>query len=309
MKIICSTVVRAAKQGDIHGGLYVIDIDSGEVIHHAPYERDFVNDNERGGERGLRGICVLPDRILVADSAGFTELDKNTYKIKRSHSNRDYFKSIHEICFNDGFLWVTSTAHDAVAKLDLDFNVIDFWQLEGEDLEHSKRLIGKQSISAEEKTEDDKYHINSLFVNDNKVLVSGLSTPLYEIDTMKEACKIPTLKAHGYSVHSFIHNFYKYDDLTIANLTSFQAIGISKNNSDFNVYQIPKTKNVTYHVDSIASSDWNRGLARKDNLLLIGSSPARIVIYDLETNKFIKQIQLEKDIRHAIHGLEILDEV
>ena len=51
MKIICSTVVRAAKQGDIHGGLYVIDIDSGEVIHHAPYERDFVNDNERGGER------------------------------------------------------------------------------------------------------------------------------------------------------------------------------------------------------------------------------------------------------------------
>ena len=75
------------------------------------------------------------------------------------------------------------------------------------------------------------------------------------------------------------------------------------------ISEIPKTKNVTYHVDSIASSDWNRGLARKDNLLLIGSSPARIVIYDLETNKFIKQIQLEKDIRHAIHGLEILDEV
>ena len=81
MKIICSTVVRAAKQGDIHGGLYVIDIDLGEVIHYAPYERDFVNDNERGGERGLRGICVLPDRILVADSAGFTELDKKSYEI------------------------------------------------------------------------------------------------------------------------------------------------------------------------------------------------------------------------------------
>ena len=103
MKIICSTVVRAAKQGDIHGGLYVIDIDSGEVIHHAPYERDFVNDNERGGERGLRGICVLPDRILVADSAGFTELDKNTYKIKRSHSNRDYLKAYMRYVLMMGF--------------------------------------------------------------------------------------------------------------------------------------------------------------------------------------------------------------
>ena len=81
MKIICTTVIRAAKQGDVHGGLYVIDTENGDILHHAPYERDFVNDNERGGERGLRGICVLPDRILVADSAGFTELDKNTYKI------------------------------------------------------------------------------------------------------------------------------------------------------------------------------------------------------------------------------------
>ena len=43
MKIICTTVIRAAKQGDIHGGLYVIDIDSEEVVHYAPYEMDFVN--------------------------------------------------------------------------------------------------------------------------------------------------------------------------------------------------------------------------------------------------------------------------
>ena len=46
MKIICSTVVRAAKQGDIHGGLYVIDVDTEEVLHYQPYTDDFVNDNE-----------------------------------------------------------------------------------------------------------------------------------------------------------------------------------------------------------------------------------------------------------------------
>jgi hypothetical protein len=42
VKIICSTVVRAAKQGGMHGGLYVIDVDSGKVIHHASYEKDFI---------------------------------------------------------------------------------------------------------------------------------------------------------------------------------------------------------------------------------------------------------------------------
>ena len=51
MKIICSTVVRAAKQGDIHGGLYVIDTETEEVVYYKPYEKDFINDNERGGER------------------------------------------------------------------------------------------------------------------------------------------------------------------------------------------------------------------------------------------------------------------
>ncbi len=309
MKIICSTVVRAAKQGDMHGGLYVIDIDSGKVVHHAPYEMDFVNDNERGGERGLRGICVLPDRIIVSDSAGFIELDKNTYQIKRTHSDRDYFKSIHEICFSNGFLWVTSTAYDAVAKLDLDFNVLDFWEIKGNSLESSKELTGKVSISSEEKTSDDNYHINSIFADNGKVLVAGLLTPLYDIKTMEEVCAIPYLQAHGHKIHSFVHNFYKYEDMTIANLTSFNALGISKNNIDFSIHKIPRSSHVTYHIDSIAKNNWNRGLARKDNILLIGSSPARILVYDLETDEFIKEIKLEEDMKHAIHGLEILDEV
>ena len=309
MKIICSTVVRAAKQGDMHGGLYVIDIDSGKVVHHAPYEMDFVNDNERGGERGLRGICVLPDRIIVSDSAGFIELDKNTYQIKRTHSDRDYFKSIHEICFSNGFLWVTSTAYDAVAKLDLDFNVLDFWEIKGNSLESSKELTGKVSISSEEKTSDDNYHINSIFADNGKVLVAGLLTPLYDIETMEEVCAIPYLQAHGHKIHSFVHNFYKYEDMTIANLTSFNALGISKNNVDFSIHKIPRSSHVTYHIDSIAKNNWNRGLARKDNILLIGSSPARILVYDLETDEFIKEIKLEEDMKHAIHGLEILDEV
>ena len=74
MKIICTTVIRSAQQGDVHGGLYVIDMDSEEVIHHSPYAEDFVNDNERGGERGLRGIAVLEARVIVADSSGKTSI-------------------------------------------------------------------------------------------------------------------------------------------------------------------------------------------------------------------------------------------
>ena len=184
MKIICTTVVRAAKQGDIHGGLYVIDIDSGEILHHAPYEKEFVNDNERGGERGLRGIAVLDDRIIVSDSAGFIELDKNTYEIKRPFQDSDYFKSIHEIIFHEDHIWATSTAHDAVVKVDLDFNVKGFWEILGENIQNHKQLPCKIEITPETNTENDNYHINSLFVNDGNLRVAGLLTPLYNFDDM-----------------------------------------------------------------------------------------------------------------------------
>ena len=140
MKLICTTVIRAAKQGDVHGGLYVIETESGEVLYYAPYEKDFVNDNERGGERGLRGISVLHDRIIISDSGGFIELDKETYKIKRTFEDRDHLKSVHEIVVHDGYIFATSTAYDAIAKYDLDFNLVDFWKFNGESLQDHKRF-------------------------------------------------------------------------------------------------------------------------------------------------------------------------
>ena len=225
MKIICSTVVRAAKQGDIHGGLYVVDIDSEEVLYYAPYEMDFVNDNERGGERGLRGICVLSDRIIVSDSAGFTELDRETYQIKRTFQDRDHLKSVHEIVVHDDHIWATSTAYDAIAKYDLDFNLKGFWQILGENVDDYKVLTGKKEITSEEKTEDDNFHINSIFVSDGRITFSGLITPLYDFETMEEVCEIPAFGRNNSK--SFVHNFYKLDNVTIANLTTYNSIGIS----------------------------------------------------------------------------------
>lgn len=324
MKIICTTVVRAAKQGDIHGGLYVIDTDTSEILHHAPYDKEFVNDNERGGERGLRGICVLPDRIVVADSSGFIELDKKTYAIKRTHQDPEVFKSIHEICFFDGYIWATSTAYDAIVKVDLDFNVKGFWKIAGEDKPDHKVLTEKKKIDPSEKSEDDNYHINSICTYGDQLLFSGLITGLYDFEDMSTNCPMPyvsgqILKEFGIAkpgtkvtkAASFIHNFYEYDDYFMANFTTFGVLAMARKQLGgvaFDVARIPKAKNTKFCVDNIAVNNWNRGLARCDNLVFVGSSPARVLVYDLYRAEFIKEIQLETDMRHCIHGLEVLDE-
>tara|TARA_Y100000310_G_scaffold322573_1_gene381759 strand:- start:490 stop:1410 length:921 start_codon:yes stop_codon:yes gene_type:complete len=305
-------VIRAAQQGDVHGGLYVIDLDTEEVVHYSPYEKEFVNDNERGGERGLRGIVVLDDRIIVSDSAGFIELDRNTYEIKRTFQDRDHLKSIHEVVMHDDHIWATSTAHDAIAKYDLDFNLKGFWEILGHNKDDYKILTAKKEITADQKSNDDNFHINSMFVSDGRLTFSGLITPLYDFETMEKIYEIPVI-GRG-QAKSFVHNFYKLDGVAVANLTTYSSFGISytslpygiDDSIDFVPYPVPRTKDAKFIVDDIASNNWNRGLAITDGKFIIGSSPARILVFDRYKGEFNKEIVLEKDIRHAIHGLEVL---
>ena len=64
MKLIASSVIRGAKPGKTHGGLYTIDTDTG-IYGHKPFSADFIGENERGGERGLRGIVVHGDYVYA----------------------------------------------------------------------------------------------------------------------------------------------------------------------------------------------------------------------------------------------------
>ena len=95
--------------------------------------------------------------------------------------------------------------------------------------------------------------------------------------------------------------------MTIANLTTFSSLGVYKKKDGWKQVAIPRMRNARYSADDVAVNNWNRGLTKKDNKIVIGSSPARILIYDLEAGEFEKEIRLEKDIRHAVHGLEILE--
>ena len=324
MKIICTTVIRASKPGDVHGGLYVIDVDTEEVLHHQPYSDDFVNDNERGGERGLRGISVLDDRIIVADSGGLIELDKETYQIVKRFRDDKIFKSVHEICYFDDSIWVTSTAYDSIARVDLDFNLSGFWEVIGESKEDYKALLSLREINPGEAPEEDNFHINSISSNDNRLVFGGLITHLYDFYSMEVVVPMPVI----HNAKSFQHNFYEYPDFYAVNLTSFGYLGIidskdsihtmpnSFNNESTGIQRtllktrfiaLPKTKKIKYHVDDVARANWNRGLARHNELLFVGMSPARILVYNMDSRDIEKTIQLEEDIRHCIHGLEVLE--
>ena len=55
--------------------------------------------------------------------------------------------------------------------------------------------------------------------------------------------------------------------------------------------------------EKIARHPWCRGLAVNNELIVAGSTPAMISVYERKTLKFVKSITMKHDIRHAVHGL------
>jgi hypothetical protein len=163
-------------------------------------------------------------------------------------------------------------------------------------------LTGKHVTDLSKIKENDNFHINSISAFNERLVFGGLITHLYDFDTMNVIESMPIIQ----NSKSFQHNFYEYDDMQIVNLTGWQKLGIIKN-SICKTVDIPRSKAVKYYADEIAENNWNRGLARKNELVFVGSSPARVLMFDMSTGKFEKIISLEEDMRHCIHGLEILE--
>ena len=57
--------------------------------------------------------------------------------------------------------------------------------------------------------------------------------------------------------------------------------------------------------EDYARQSFARGLCVRGDLIIGGSSPATITVYRYGESQPIKYINLTKDIRNAIHGLEI----
>jgi len=67
-RVIATSVVRSAHQGESHGGVYLIDLNSGQYDQVIDWNDESINWEGRGGDRGLRGIAFHNNRVFLAVS-------------------------------------------------------------------------------------------------------------------------------------------------------------------------------------------------------------------------------------------------
>jgi hypothetical protein len=116
-KVVASSVVRSTHRGESHGGVYVIDLNSGTWEQAIDWNRMDISWEGRGDERGLRGIAFYDDKVYLAASNEVLVYDKDFNRLA-SFGNQ-YLKECHEICIGGTSLYLSSTKFDSILEFDL----------------------------------------------------------------------------------------------------------------------------------------------------------------------------------------------
>ena len=68
MKLVTTSVVRGSRQGQSHGGVYLIDLEHRSVRQTIDWNRGDIDWQGRGWDRGLRGIAFDGELVYIAAS-------------------------------------------------------------------------------------------------------------------------------------------------------------------------------------------------------------------------------------------------
>ncbi len=311
-RVIVSSVIRSADQGQSHGGVYLVDMSTGDTEQVIDWNTSSIDWEGRGGDRGLRGIAFHADRIYLAASDEIFVYDRGFTQLG-SLRNR-YLRHCHEIFVSGHRMFVTSTGFDSVLEYDLTTERFTRGALlrYGE-VWKARRRMGIRPRPTfrvfDPETDDgpapaDTSHINNVFSDGTSVYCSGVNMgTLWQIrdDRLYRAATIP----YG------SHNARPFRDGVLLNHTATDRIGyVDRRGTLLHSYPIKQ-----YAIDELQHAElpqekarqaFGRGLAvLSDDAFAGGSSPATVTLYRFDPPEVLTSVNISMDVRNAVHGLEI----
>ena len=298
--LIATSVVRGSRQGESHGGVYLLDLEQEKAALAIDWNTADIDWQGRGWDRGLRGISFDGDRVFIAASDELFEYSPDFEQIASYRS--PFLKHCHEIVRYERHLFLTSTAYDSILGFDLDNNRFT-WGLNistqaDEFLATPFNPVGQRGPAPK-----NKLHLNNVFCDSNGMFISGLRTAGLLHYSGNRITKYVNLPEGS-------HNARPWRDGVLFNDSEANAVRFVTPKTN-HVFQVPSyPEDLLTHTDlddsRIARQSFARGLCTiNDGLIASGSSPSTITLHDVDTMKTTKSINLSMDIRNAIHGLEV----
>lgn len=299
-KLLVSSVVRGAQQGDSHGGLFVVDIERGEFEQVVDWNTAGIDWDGRGADRGLRGIVIADKEIFVAASDELFVYDP-WFRPVASYRN-PYLKHCHEMSLHKGKLYITSTGFDAIVRFDLATRRFDL----GMAIVTDGRLVNAKGFDPNKPDAHDPsnvLHINNVHVDDTGVYVSGRKMPALVQLTQTAIGMVAGLPRGTHNARPFrggvLFNDTDSDSVVWQGPQGRVAVRVP-------AYDPRSLTHMDVDASGIARQGFGRGLCViSDTLVAAGSSPTTVSIHDLQSGTCIRSMKLSSDVRNAAHGLAV----
>lgn len=292
--------MRGSRQGESHGGVYLIDFTRDRARQVLDWNAMDIDWQGRGWDRGLRGIAFDGDTVWIAASDELFAYMPDFRPIG-SWRNR-YLKHCHEICRHERTLFLTSTGFDSVLGFDLDRRAFS-WGL--------RIAAGADGFSGQPfdpefhdgPAPSNALHLNNVHCEAGGMHISGLRTSgilLYNGRELQRWVRLP----------AGAHNARPFRDGVLFNDTESDVVRFASRSGE-RVFQVPRFPEASLsHVDPqdarLARQAFARGLCViDDDTFAAGSSPSTITLHDLRLGGKARMATLTRDVRNAIHGLEV----
>ena len=301
-KLVTSSVVRGAQQGQSHGGVYLIDLENQKVEQPIDWNTSGIDWQGRGWDRGLRGIAFDGEQVFIAAS---DELFAYTPDFQLIESWRNpYLKHCHEIAVFDRTLYLTSTGFDSILGFDLDKHCFN-WGMYIQTMGVKFKPSVFDPLGEDGPMMLNKLHLNNVVCNSHGMYISGLRSKgmlHFNGKAINMAVELPpgTHNAQPFR-DGVLFNDSKDDVLRYTGRGEGEedrAMAVPKYNPDKLTHKTEDQK--------LARPGFARGLCSiSSSVVAGGASPSTVTLYDLAKNKTLVSVQLSNDVRNAIHGLEV----
>ena len=302
-KLITTSVVRGSEQGESHGGVYLIDLENQKTRQVIDWNTANIDWQGRGWDRGLRGIAIVDEVVYIVAS---DELFAYTPDFKLLGSWRNpYLKHCHEIDVWEGSLFITSTGFDSILAFDLVKRQFH-WALYIETENFRFKGTIYNPLDDEGPLQLNKLHINNVCCRQGGMYITGLRTGGMLHFNGKHVRMAVELPPGTHNAQPFRDGVLFND--TEADLLRYTGKGEGEEDRSLKVLKYPSDQLTHTDLDDsrLARQGYGRGLCVVNHrVVAAGSSPSTISLYDLKESKRLMSVNLTKDIRNAIHGLEI----
>ena len=292
-------MIRGASRGKPHGALYRVDWRRRAAEKVLDWADPSISWRGSGGDRGLRGIAVTEEAIFVAAATKILVLDSK-FAVRDTLAN-PFLHHIHEIAAHGGEVWITSTGCDSLVALDRTSGRF----LRGLCLrEDDSGALSYEFFDPESSIGPDV--VNSIHLNNTVSRGGGLYASARD--------RAIVLSINGDEITPWApiplgsHNPQPCDDGVIFSDT---PAGCAVRTDLFGVRLVeyqpehPADLEPTPH----ASPGFVRGLHVESDQVIVGSSPASVSRFDLNSGDLIDAITLETNVDHAVHSIaSLLDE-